>query len=648
MGDITEFLGAYQEGVRAEVEAGTWPRQILDTFTLESPLRSHADREVFLVTDKRTGAKAVLRVSAAKPDGEPDDEFALLKSLDHPGIPKVFGSITQNGYTYTAREYFFGQSLDKVVSARTMSAQEILNVTRQLCDILDYLHTRSPSIIHRDIKPHNLILMPDGRVGLTDFDIARTYKPEQDFDTRHAGTVPYAPPEQHGFSQSNPQTDIYALGIALIHLATGEPNPDGFKERIADKRLLSLIERCIAFDPAQRFQNVGQIALHLKRLKTRPLRMAAAVAGALLGVALLGVGAFFLVKNLPIEPGGNGSVVVVDEGEPDYPDGADPLTYENPFVNNTEFTDRLYDMVNDGNLASNVHAGGFAVDGSTGNFFYLVDNEVLYVLSHQGEVGAKLLEDTYLKSLNQYNDGLFFSCSEGIVRLDPRSWRYEVVGDSPGLNIIFDNGRLYYTTAASGHPLMSARIDGNGVSKIDGISLDPLASYPNIVDGVLYYVDVNDSNRIYRFDLQTGENQLFYEGNCRNLSACNGNLYFIDEGLGGAIMRMNFNSRRVTRIADGYFCSLNASSRGLFAIESEERAKDGILVVMDGNGENRRVLTDARVTSFCLSTEWIVYRIPENTYDYTTWLMKLDGSNNHVFDPGEAAAQDPAARPRTT
>ena len=82
-----------------------------------------------------------------------------------------------------------------------------------MCDGLKELHEQK--IIHRDIKPSNMILQADGRIRLIDFDAARIFKDNKATDTELLGTKDYAPPEQYGFGQTDPRSDIYSLGVTI-------------------------------------------------------------------------------------------------------------------------------------------------------------------------------------------------------------------------------------------------------------------------------------------------------------------------------------------------------------------------------------------------------------------------------------------------
>ena len=106
----------------------------------------------------------------------------ILTNLSHKGLPGYSGTYENDSMTITVREYVEGDSLDRYATEHNLSQEEIVDICIQLCDILAYLHHREPPVIHRDIKPQNIIIRQDGSVVLIDFDIARLHKQENDTD----------------------------------------------------------------------------------------------------------------------------------------------------------------------------------------------------------------------------------------------------------------------------------------------------------------------------------------------------------------------------------------------------------------------------------------------------------------------------------
>ena len=197
----------------------------------------------------------------------------ILTGLSHKGLPKYICSYKNEFMKIIIREYVEGEPLDRYAAENDLSRQDIVGICTQLCDILSYLHHRETPVIHRDIKPQNIIIKPDGSISLIDFDIARVYNSGQDTDTVFFGTRAYAPPEQYGFSQTDERTDIYSLGVLLRWLLTGNT-----KERSTVRiynPLAKIIRKCTGFSPQERFSNVDQVkkALNSANPRSQCIRM---------------------------------------------------------------------------------------------------------------------------------------------------------------------------------------------------------------------------------------------------------------------------------------------------------------------------------------------------------------------------------------
>lgn len=204
------------------------------------------------------------------------DEANLMKRLDHPTLPRIVDIIDNRQSVYIIMDYIEGESLNKVLDAFGAQPQEaVIEWAKQLSDVLDYLHTQSPPIIYRDMKPANIMLKPDGTVRLIDFGIAREYKEGKDGDTEAIGTRGYAAPEQFGGKgQTDARTDIYSLGVTLYHLVTGknpaEPPYEIYPIRHWDPTLSSglewLIQKCTQLNPNDRYQSCAEVSYVLNHL----------------------------------------------------------------------------------------------------------------------------------------------------------------------------------------------------------------------------------------------------------------------------------------------------------------------------------------------------------------------------------------------
>jgi serine/threonine-protein kinase len=147
-------------------------------------------------------------------------EARILKSLNHPGIPKYYDFFVEYGKKYLAMELIHGQNLEqRIPEMGTATPQQALDWAIQACEILGYLHALKPPLVHRDVKPANLMLRQvDNCIMLLDFGAVKEIGTPQ--ETR-IGAQGYTAPEQ-GRGKPCPQSDLYAIGATLVFLLTGE------------------------------------------------------------------------------------------------------------------------------------------------------------------------------------------------------------------------------------------------------------------------------------------------------------------------------------------------------------------------------------------------------------------------------------------
>lgn len=153
-------------------------------------------------------------------------EAQILSDLHHSNLPRVTDFFTEGGRPYLVMELIPGESLEKRLDrlrGQALDEAETLQYGIQVSEVLHFLHTQEPPIIFRDVKPANIMVMPNGYVKLIDFGIARTYKEGKRRDTMSMGTAAYAPFEQFGKGQTDARSDIYSLAATMYHLLTGRP-----------------------------------------------------------------------------------------------------------------------------------------------------------------------------------------------------------------------------------------------------------------------------------------------------------------------------------------------------------------------------------------------------------------------------------------
>ena len=234
---------------------------------------------VYLAMDTHLNKQWAVKEIKKKGNGNNDEivvnsliaEANLMKRLDHPALPRIVDIIEKEGTIYVVMDYIEGESLDKILKAYGPQPEEqVINWAKQLCDALSYLHSQKPPIIYRDMKPANVMLKPEGNVKIIDFGIAREYKEQSLADTTVLGTRGYAPPEQYS-GQTDPRSDIFALGMTMHHLLTGiDPRTgDGYAPiRMWNPQLSEgielIIDKCVEPAPENRYQNCSDLLYDLE------------------------------------------------------------------------------------------------------------------------------------------------------------------------------------------------------------------------------------------------------------------------------------------------------------------------------------------------------------------------------------------------
>lgn len=156
-------------------------------------------------------------------------EANVLARLDHPHLVRVIDFFAGESNAYLVMDFIEGESLvDRIEQEGALLEDQVLAWADQLLDALEYCHGQGA--IHRDVKPHNVIIRPDGRAVLVDFGLVKLWDPS-DPRTRTAmrgmGTPEYAPPEQYDLAagHTDPRSDVYSVGATLYHALTGQAPP---------------------------------------------------------------------------------------------------------------------------------------------------------------------------------------------------------------------------------------------------------------------------------------------------------------------------------------------------------------------------------------------------------------------------------------
>ena len=222
---------------------------IAEQFSFVKALRKDENKSVIVMRHRQLGTYVVVR----ELKGE-CEIYKKLAGVSHPNLPKVYGVYEHDDKCCAVEEYIDGITVADVIATGLYTQQGTVKVAKEICGALDTLH--SLGIIHRDIKPENVMVDSTGTVKLIDFDAARIYKTYQSLDTVFVGTAGFAAPEQYGINQTDPRSDIFALGILLNIMLTGE-HPS---KRMCDGKLKKIVEKCINIDPNKRYSSAAELA----------------------------------------------------------------------------------------------------------------------------------------------------------------------------------------------------------------------------------------------------------------------------------------------------------------------------------------------------------------------------------------------------
>lgn len=207
------------------------------------------------------------------------DQAAQLCQISHPGIPKIYEAFEVEGHPYLVSEMIYGQNLKQWVTERgPLSQEQTILWISDICEVLDFLHQQSPAIIHRNLKPANLLrpTIPHGfkEVVLVNFGEMQLLSPEAG---TFIGSVGYTAPELQA-GKAAPASDLYALGATLVYILTGQ-EPDAFY-RLGDEEfrlhvedvprlspeMADVIQRLTHPQPQKRYSSASQVAEAMREL----------------------------------------------------------------------------------------------------------------------------------------------------------------------------------------------------------------------------------------------------------------------------------------------------------------------------------------------------------------------------------------------
>lgn len=227
-------------------------------------LGNRPGQEVFLVRRKNEGKIYVKKYVSAKSA----EVYTRLQDIVHRNIPRIYSVAQGEDKGIVIEEFINGETLEEYMEKRgVLEENQVCSIVREICSALFVVHNRG--IVHRDIKPENVMISNDGVVKVIDFGIARNIKEGKTQDTEILGTAGYAAPEQYGYGQTDARADIYAIGVLMNRLLTGElPAQHLYSAPV----LQDIIKRCIEMDARNRFQTIQELKGSVEITGTRPER----------------------------------------------------------------------------------------------------------------------------------------------------------------------------------------------------------------------------------------------------------------------------------------------------------------------------------------------------------------------------------------
>ena len=263
-----EFLQNYTEQAAQKL-----PVFLQDGYSVLSCYYEQEEKSCYLLQKKETKEKYIVKCRKEREDRDSlQKEYEELGRLAerYPNLYQRAALHKADGYVYLLRTYIEGKNLEEYVAEDPyLRPERQLEILEEICQAVARLHAMDPVILHRDMKPQNLILDAGGHVHLIDFETAREYDGTKKKDTVFFGTEGSAAPEQYGYAQTDMRTDVFGIGKIAEYLY--EEYQVGY-DPLTEKRMQRIIKKATAFDPADRYQNVQALLLAIRNMRRQTER----------------------------------------------------------------------------------------------------------------------------------------------------------------------------------------------------------------------------------------------------------------------------------------------------------------------------------------------------------------------------------------
>lgn len=252
------------------------PESIKKRFLVVSCIAHSPKQQVYLVENKAK-RRLVLKIAQGEKRVLLKKDAAILRKHKFSFFPEIYIYLEEQENSYLIREYIEGDTLWELINRKgPMGFREASEILCRICDMTEQLHQQDPPMIHRDLKPQNIVLTRENNLFLIDVGTIRTYEKNKNQDTVIVGTRPTAAPEQYGYRQTDERADIYALGVLYFFILTGSLNLEkGQNWKMIPRSAARIIRKCTRMDPADRYRNCRELkyAVLYRSSKKKPILM---------------------------------------------------------------------------------------------------------------------------------------------------------------------------------------------------------------------------------------------------------------------------------------------------------------------------------------------------------------------------------------
>lgn len=489
------------------------------------------------------------------------------------------------------------QSVSEMVTEnKSLRFKDILYIIEQLCLLPGLSGAEGENGQICRIHPDNVIIDIRGDVRLDDRNLPISV------------IESYIPSESDQTNPAEPGAAVYALGILMLYMATGQCKKTEADPAVIGRSLFLLIERCAAFDPEERFQNIKELREaieHEMRAGKNAVRAALVTA---LSCLMIGFLVFFW-----------------QEGKTRGRTAGEAIGYKNGFSNGFRqgFSDApgigirsaSFDAGN-GNLSGNFAAkgGAIAVSGEDAEFF-IFEGDICSMNPYTKEIHTVAV-DAEAYNLQYYDEALYYCTKEHIIRMDPESLKKEVICDSRGGQFyIFDDIFYLYDSSGTGYLYRIDRNNGT-LTQLNGAMK---YRHLNVAKKKLYYIAPDRGGCICCSELDGGRERLISSSAYKSFCIYDGGIYAATEG---GLVHTDLNGGNPEYLTTLPASFPNVAAGGIYYISDNRRT----LEWMSLDGGMRYTVVPTRTATFNIAGHWIFYNNEED--GGRLWKTRISGADS--------------------